>query len=122
MSVRAGILITGTEVLTGIIADRNGPWLAERLRELGVGLSHTIVVGRPARRRPLGPRLPGSTGVDVIITSGGLGPTADDLTTDVGGGLQRAADDPRRSARAADRRDPRAADRPLAQSRPRRPA
>ena len=33
---RAGILVTGTEVLTGIIADRNGPWLSERLYELGV--------------------------------------------------------------------------------------
>ena len=34
--VRAGILVTGTEVLTGIISDRNGPWLSERLREVGV--------------------------------------------------------------------------------------
>ena len=33
--VRAGILVTGTEVLTGIISDRNGPWLSERLREAG---------------------------------------------------------------------------------------
>ena len=33
---RAGILVTGTEVLTGIISDRNGPWLSERLREIGV--------------------------------------------------------------------------------------
>lgn len=36
MSARAGIVVTGTEVLTGIITDRNGPWLSERLRELGV--------------------------------------------------------------------------------------
>ena len=83
MSVRAGILVTGTEVLTGIIPDRNGPWLAERLRELGVGLSHTIVVGdRPADVRSALDFL-ARTGVDVIITSGGLGPTADDLTTQV---------------------------------------
>ena len=34
--MRAGILITGTEVLSGIIADRNGPWLSERLRERGI--------------------------------------------------------------------------------------
>jgi len=33
--IRAGIVVTGTEVLTGIISDRNGPWLSERLRELG---------------------------------------------------------------------------------------
>ena len=35
MSVRAGIVVTGTEVLSGIVADRNGPWLSERLRERG---------------------------------------------------------------------------------------
>jgi len=33
VSVRAGIVVTGTEVLTGRVSDRNGPWLAERLRE-----------------------------------------------------------------------------------------
>jgi nicotinamide-nucleotide amidase len=36
VSARAGIVITGTEVLSGIISDRNGPWLSERLRELGI--------------------------------------------------------------------------------------
>ena len=34
--VRAGIVVTGTELLTGLITDRNGPWLAQRLGELGV--------------------------------------------------------------------------------------
>ena len=32
MSARAGIIVTGTEVLTGRVSDRNGPWLAEQLR------------------------------------------------------------------------------------------
>ena len=46
---RAGILVTGTEVLTGIISDRNGPWLSERLVEIGVDLSTIQIVGdRPA--------------------------------------------------------------------------
>ena len=85
MSARAGIVITGTEVLSGIIADRNGPWLAERLRERGVELSHTVVVGdRPADVRSALDFL-ATTGVDLVITSGGLGPTADDLTADVVG-------------------------------------
>ena len=85
MSARAGIVVTGTEVLTGIIPDLNGPWLSERLRERGVDLSHTVVVGdRPADVRSALEFL-ASTGVDVIITSGGLGPTADDLTADVVG-------------------------------------
>ena len=40
-----GILVTGTEVLTGIITDRNGPWLSERLRELGVDAAMIQIVG-----------------------------------------------------------------------------
>ena len=45
VAVRAGIVVTGTEVLTGRVADRNGPWLAEQLRELGVDVGHVVVVG-----------------------------------------------------------------------------
>ena len=53
MSARAGIVVTGTEVLSGIISDRNGPWLAERLRERGVQLAHvTIVADRPRTCAP----------------------------------------------------------------------
>ena len=48
MSARAGIVVTGTEVLTGRVTDRNGPWLAERLRELGVDIAHNDRRGRPA--------------------------------------------------------------------------
>ena len=44
-AVRAGILVTGTEVLTGIINDRNGPWLSERLLDLGVDVAMIEVVG-----------------------------------------------------------------------------
>jgi nicotinamide-nucleotide amidase len=83
LSVRAGIVVTGTEVLSGIVPDANGPWLAERLREHGVSLSHTVVVGdRPDDLRAALEFLAG-TGVDFVVTSGGLGPTADDLTADV---------------------------------------
>ena len=49
VSARAGIVVTGTEVLTGRVSDRNGPWLSDRLRELGVDLAHISIVGdRPA--------------------------------------------------------------------------
>jgi competence/damage-inducible protein CinA-like protein len=83
VSVRAGIVVTGTEVLTGRVADRNGPWLAERLRELGVDVAHVVVVGdRPGDLRAALEFLTG-TGVALVITSGGLGPTADDLTAEV---------------------------------------
>ena len=45
MSVRAGILVTGTEVLSGFVTDRNGPWLSDRLGELGVEVSQITIVG-----------------------------------------------------------------------------
>jgi nicotinamide-nucleotide amidase len=83
MAARAGIVVTGTEVLTGRVGDRNGPWLAERLRELGVDIAHTIVVGdRPADVRDALGWLT-DAGMDLVITSGGLGPTEDDLTAQV---------------------------------------
>jgi nicotinamide-nucleotide amidase len=83
VTVRAGIVVTGTEVLSGIIADRNGPWLSERLRERGVQLAHIDIVGdRPADLRAALEFL-AREDVDLVITSGGLGPTADDLTAQV---------------------------------------
>jgi nicotinamide-nucleotide amidase len=83
VSARAGIVVTGTEVLSGIIPDRNGPWLSERLRERGVELAHVVVVGdRPADVRAALEFL-AREGMDLVITSGGLGPTADDLTAEV---------------------------------------
>jgi nicotinamide-nucleotide amidase len=88
MSARAGIVVTGTEVLTGRVSDRNGPWLAERLLELGVELAHTTIVGdRPADVRAALAFM-ASQQMDVIVTSGGLGPTADDLTAEVVGEFQ----------------------------------
>lgn len=85
MSARAGILITGTEVLDGIIADRNGPWLSERLRERGVEVSHIVVAGDRREDLASALRFLAQDGADLIVTSGGLGPTADDLTTEVVG-------------------------------------
>ncbi len=88
--MRAGIVVTGTEVLTGRVSDRNGPWLAERLRELGVDLAYTTIVGdRPEDMRAALEFMAASS-IDVILTSGGLGPTADDLTAQVVGEFQGA--------------------------------
>jgi competence/damage-inducible protein CinA-like protein len=84
---RAGILITGTEVLSGRVSDRNGPWLSERLRELGVDLIHHTIVGDRPEAMLGALRFLASQGADLIVTSGGLGPTADDLTAEVVGGF-----------------------------------
>ncbi|WP_068189474.1 competence/damage-inducible protein A [Mycobacterium sp. UM_CSW] len=83
MSARAGIVVTGTEVLTGRVQDANGPWLADRLLELGVELAHITICGdRPADIEAQ-LRFMAEQGVDLIVTSGGLGPTADDMTVEV---------------------------------------
>ena len=81
--MRAGFVITGTEVLAGRVRDRNGPWLADRLAELGIELAHVLITGdRPADLLSA-LEFMRAEGVDLIVTSGGLGPTADDLTAQV---------------------------------------
>ncbi len=81
--VRAGVLITGTEVLSGRVRDRNGPWLADRLFEQGIDLAHVTIVGdRPEDMRAALEFMAGER-MDVVLTSGGLGPTADDLTAEI---------------------------------------
>ena len=83
MAARAGIVVTGTEVLTGRVQDRNGPWLSDRLFEQGIELAHITICGdRPEDMRAQ-LQFMANQGVDVVITSGGLGPTADDLTIEV---------------------------------------
>jgi nicotinamide-nucleotide amidase len=83
VSARAGIVVTGTEVLTGRIQDRNGPWLSDRLLELGVELAHITICGDRRQDIEAQLRFMADQGVDLILTSGGLGPTADDMTVEV---------------------------------------
>ena len=83
VSARAGIVVTGTEVLTGRVQDRNGPWLADRLLELGVELAHITICGDRDGDIAAQLRFLAGEGVDLIVTSGGLGPTADDMTVQV---------------------------------------
>src|SRR5207245_5942155 len=88
VSVRGGIVVTGTEVLTGRVSDRNGPWLADRLHELGVELALTVIVGDRPHDMQAALRFMTEQGMDVVLTSGGLGPTADDLTAEAVGRFQ----------------------------------
>jgi nicotinamide-nucleotide amidase len=83
LSARAGIVVTGTEVLTGRVRDRNGPWLSDRLLELGVELAHITICGDRPQDIEAQLNFMAEQGVDLIVTSGGLGPTADDLTVEV---------------------------------------
>ncbi len=83
MPARAGIVVTGTEVLTGRVRDRNGPWLSDRLLELGVELAHITICGDRPEDMTAQLQFMADQGADLVITSGGLGPTADDLTIEM---------------------------------------
>jgi nicotinamide-nucleotide amidase len=83
VSARAGIVVTGTEVLSGRVRDRNGPWLSDRLLELGVELAHITICGDRPEDMLAQLRFMADQGVDLVITSGGLGPTADDKTIEM---------------------------------------
>lgn len=72
--------MTGTEVLTGRISDQNGPWLSEQLLKLGVDVAHITICGDRPADLTAQLRFLTEQGVDLVVTSGGLGPTADDLT------------------------------------------
>jgi nicotinamide-nucleotide amidase len=77
--VRAGIVVTGTELLSGV-TDRNGPWLSERMLEQGIRLVGVLVVGDDVDRVRSGLAYLAAQGAHLIVTTGGLGPTADDVT------------------------------------------
>ena len=83
MAVRAGIVVTGTEVLTGRVQDRNGPWLSDRLLEQGVELAHITICGDRPEDIEAQLHFMAAQEVDLVITSGGLGPTADDMTVEL---------------------------------------
>jgi len=81
--IRAGIVVTGTEVITGRISDSNGPWVSERLAERGVEVAHILVVADRPDDLKAALEFMAEQGMDLIVTTGGLGPTADDLTAEV---------------------------------------
>jgi len=79
--VRAEIVAVGTELLLGQIADTNAQWISERLAEIGVDVVHHQVVGDNLLRIQEAIGLAASR-ADVVLVSGGLGPTEDDITRD----------------------------------------
>ncbi|MHA2064239.1 MAG: competence/damage-inducible protein A [Candidatus Thorarchaeota archaeon] len=77
--VRAGILTIGDEVLDGLVRDTNANWIQVRLSEMGVELRRQASVRDDLDE--IGKSLTFLQEVcNVIITSGGLGPTHDDMT------------------------------------------
>ena len=78
----AELLTIGTELLLGQIVDTNASWMAQQLAEAGVDVYYKSTVGDNWGRIEAAIRLAMSR-ADVIIMTGGLGPTEDDLTRDV---------------------------------------
>jgi nicotinamide-nucleotide amidase len=76
--MRAEIFSVGTELLLGQIVDTNAPFLADQLALLGIDLYHITQVGDNLERLVAALRLAWSR-ADLIIMTGGLGPTEDDL-------------------------------------------
>jgi len=81
MSTTAGILIIGNEILSGKVVDTNSPWLAGELRALGVDLQRVLTI--PDEIDLIAHEVVQmSKTFDYVFTSGGIGPTHDDLTMD----------------------------------------
>ena len=75
----AAIVVIGNEILTGKFADENSPYLVQRLRELGVTVRRIVVV--PDQLEVIGDEVRRcSEAHDLVFTSGGVGPTHDDIT------------------------------------------
>lgn len=84
--MRAEIVAVGTELLLGQIANKNARWMSEELAAIGVDVVHHQVVGDNLERIVETLRLAGSR-ADVVLVTGGLGPTQDDVTRDAIAGL-----------------------------------
>jgi nicotinamide-nucleotide amidase len=77
--MRVEVLCTGDELLTGLTVDTNSPYFMERLLPYGEQVVRTTVVG-DVREEILDALRVTAARADVVLVSGGLGPTADDLT------------------------------------------
>jgi nicotinamide-nucleotide amidase len=77
--VRAEIVGIGTEILLGQIANSNAQWISQRLAEIGIDVLHHQVVGDNIDRIA-GAFRQALDRADVVIATGGLGPTGDDVT------------------------------------------
>lgn len=82
MTLTVEILSTGDELLTGQVVDTNSTWLMDRLWDLGLMVRRKTLVGDD--RDDLRAAIEETCGrADVVVMSGGMGPTEDDLTSEV---------------------------------------
>jgi FAD synthetase len=77
----AGILVIGNEILSGKVVDANSPYLCRELRLLGVDVERILTISDDVATIAREVRAM-SDAYDLVFTSGGIGPTHDDLTMD----------------------------------------
>lgn len=80
MKSHAAIITVGNEILDGIILDTNTKWIIERLKPLGLMVVEILIVRDNVSEISRAIKRAIEDGCDIIITSGGLGPTHDDMT------------------------------------------
>ena len=82
--MKCGILTIGDEILIGQVVDTNSAWIANQLQTIGIRVGEMLTIGDDASTilhylKDFGNRF------DLVITTGGLGPTSDDITVEVYG-------------------------------------
>jgi len=82
MITTAAILSTGDELITGKVVDTNSAFIADRLFSIGIKVAAVLKVGDDRENLLWAMRQAAGLG-EVVIGTGGLGPTADDLTSEV---------------------------------------
>jgi len=80
LTSQVAIITVGNEILDGIILDTNTRWMIERLKPLGLMVKEVITVRDDVSEIAKAINRAAGDGCDLIITSGGLGPTHDDMT------------------------------------------
>jgi nicotinamide-nucleotide amidase len=79
--LRIELLLTGDELTSGAVSDSNGGWLASRIAALGERVARFTVLGDDLEA-VAGELRAAASRADLVVVSGGLGPTLDDLTVD----------------------------------------
>ena len=80
--MRAEIITIGDELLIGQVVDTNSAWMAQQLNEMGISL-HQITSVHDDREHILTALDEAFSRADIVLTTGGLGPTKDDITKHV---------------------------------------
>ena len=75
-----GILIVGNEILDGVILDTNSQWIIQQLKPLNYTVAESITVRDDTKEIARAINRMHQDGINMIITTGGLGPTHDDMT------------------------------------------